>query len=250
MARNRSRRTIPASTSGSARARAWAAASSMASGRPSASRQIRRAAASVSGPEGSAGCTRRARSTNSATASASRSRPLSGRTVSPVSPSATRLVTSTRSSGHPRSRSATSEATSSRTCSQLSSTSTAPARPNRSCNRSRAPRPGSSRIPHPFRTTGASAVPGRTGASSTKPCSSHAPPRATSPANRVFPLPPGPTKDTSRSRPISRVSVASSSTRPTNEDLTAGTSGESRTSAECAPRIRRRTGMLHDQISI
>ena len=121
--------------------------------------------------------------------------------ASPATASGSRLVASTRTSSQAASSPAHSSAAAPITCSQLSSTSS-------SCcpasTRASAPAtgvPGCSRIPSAAATTAATCAGSRTGASSASQAPSANRPatsRATWPASRVFPTPPGPVTVTSR----------------------------------------------------
>ena len=98
---------------------AHAAASSIASGIPSSPAHNRRSTTSSPAPTVKSSRTRRARSTKRATAS-SATNVGSRQTVSPGTPSGSRLVTSTVTSGHDAISASTASAAPATTCSQLS----------------------------------------------------------------------------------------------------------------------------------
>jgi hypothetical protein len=196
--RRAARNAIPSRMPDSGSALACAAASSMASGSPSTSRQISAAARSEPESLGRSGCTRRARSSSNTAPSPAGSSPASGRTRSPVSPTLTRLVTSTRSGAQLRRRSATSPVTTSRRCSQLSNTSRPPPRPSRSRSSSTAPRPGSSRRPQAANTAEGRSDCGPRAAISTNPCSGTRLPTELDGEPRL----PAPTRSDERHQPL------------------------------------------------
>ena len=155
-----------------------------------------------------------ARSTKSCVASASASAPTgtdaraSGsdnegtrQTVSPDTPSASRLVARIRNAGALRSRASTSSAHAAIRCSQLSSTSRSSRSRSASSRASRTDRCGPSRTPRVVAMVCATRSGTESGARST----SHTPSahsctrsRESRKASRVFPTPPAPVSDSSR----------------------------------------------------
>ncbi len=215
---------------------ARAATSSIASGRPSRRRQIRATASALDSSTEKPYRTAAARRANSWTASDSRTadRPASGSgtasgatptSCSPVSRSATRLVTSSRSRGAAASRSPASVAWS-RTDSKLSRISSA----FRSSSSAATDASGRSADSCGNRSVAATVATrlGPDGASGTNPTPSanrEATRRPASSARRVLPTPPGPVSVTSRGSGwvSNRTSSSSCSPRPTKSLTGAGT---------------------------
>ena len=219
--RNRSSSRLAISATGSVLVRA--AASSMASGRPSRWRTRTATAGSSSPLVAISGCTALARSTNSAAASAA-SRGSNGTWCSPSTDSGSRLVVRIRTLGQPCSSATTSVAAASATCSQLSRITTASRSASRSIARCVAVgtgRPASaarSGAPTAAATTSATAAPSTSGASSMNRTSRSLAMRwASSRVERDLPTPPGPTTVTRRARPSVATTSVSSRARPTND---------------------------------
>ncbi len=200
----------------------------MASGIPSSRATSRPTVAAVVSSSPNPGCTHRARSANSVTASQSRAAARSSGSgsasgpsryrTSPAIRSGSRLVASTRTSSAPSSSLPHSSAAAPITCSQLSSTSSSCRRARARASASAGATGGRSRIPSAAATTAATCAGSRTAASS----ASHTPSanrpaacRATSPASRVFPAPPGPVTVTRRCWPSWPATSSTVWARPT-----------------------------------
>ncbi len=186
----------------------------MASGMPSSRSQISAIAARFALPS-TVGSSARARSTNSATAGSS-SRRGTVTTRSSVRPSLSRDVASTVTSGHAMSTAAASCAAASTTCSQLSRTSRAPRDLRLSVMLRTRSAPWRSVTPRTSATARGTSEGDRIVASSTSQPSLVACSRATASARLVLPIPPGPTRLTSRWAPSAVRSRLSSSSRPTS----------------------------------
>ena len=208
-----------------------AAASSTANGMPSSRRQISATAAALDSSSTKPGCTARARSVKSCTASlapitssdavrAGSSKEVSGHTCSPATPSASRLVARMRTPGHSWSSPSVSRPTAATRCSQLSSTSTSSRRRNASITLAASVLAGRGNTPSVAATTCASSSASAAVASS----HSHAPSAkrgamssATWIAIRLFPTPPTPVTVTSREASNASAIASRSTARPTNE---------------------------------
>ena len=223
--RSLSRATIAAGV----RIRTRAAASSMASGRPSSRRTISATAAALSAVSVNPWRTAMARSRNRRTASepaiASRSVAAAGGTgsggtansCSPAIRSGARLDTIIRSFGAPRRISATTGAPAT-TCSKLSRTMSAVRSPKCSTTRWSGVRAGAS---SPTAVAIEDAI--RSGSVTAARGTNHTPPGlaaitslATARDRRVLPVPPGPVSVSSRVRDR-RATAADTSSRPTND---------------------------------
>ena len=198
-----------------------AAASSIASGKPSRRRHNSTSCArSVVNP----GCTARARAVNRATASSSMSEP-NATWSSPSRPSGSRLVATIRNRGHADSSRSTTPTTALRTCSQLSTTMTTARSAMRSTARSSrrdaehvdhrtAPGPGRRRPRPPSRRPSWDQRPRPSRRIAPRSQRRHV--RAYSSARRVFPTPAGThhgDQPTPNSHTLQRVQLA----RPTDE---------------------------------
>ena len=210
----------------------------MASGIPSRRRQMRAMESALSGVGAKAGSTARARSMKSCVASESMSASTwtdaraSGsdnegtrQTISPDTPSASRLVARIRNAGASRSSASTSSAQAAIRCSQLSSTSRSARSRSVSSRTSRADRCGPSRTPRTVAIVCATRSGTESGARST----SHTPsgesftrPDASRTARRVLPTPPAPVSDTSRDDVSTPGNSRSSFRRPTKLVRSAG----------------------------
>ena len=202
-----SRRRVISST---VRVLVRAAASSMASGRPSRDRHR----SSTRSSSRAVPVSLEARRPNSSTASG-RSRGASSTTRSPSISSGSWLVHRMRRAGAwSSSRTARSAATST-TCSQLSRTTRA--EPTRSRSKRAASLPGPCSAAMSTSTTSARVTVFSSRASQTASTASDASSRRpTSRATAVLPIPPGPITSTSRSRDNSSASVSTSASRPTS----------------------------------
>ena len=207
-----------------------AVASSIASGMPSS---WAHSSPTTDGSASNVASSVRARSKNKATASepaappvdgATRESPDSGTTRSLGTPMRARLVVSTSSPLVSPSSAVRNSAASSTRCSQLSSTrSDCPGR-NRANTASRSVCPGRSITPSTDATV-CTKNPGRVLTSSTNDAPNGkvgASCRATSPASRVLPAPPGPSSVTSRESASDSSSSACSRARPMNGVQVAG----------------------------
>jgi hypothetical protein len=198
-------------------ARSQAAASSTAKGMPSSRWHTVRTADSLSASMANPGRTWAPRSANSEMASSST---MDGtrHTVSPATPSGSRVVARTDTSGHERSRASASSAPASRRCSQLSrQTSRRRSRRCRVSARS-GPPTGSTMTLVAAAASSATSVGSVTGPRSTHhtPSGHRSASRAAAwTARRVLPHPPEPVTVTIRSMPSSRSTAASSWLRPT-----------------------------------
>jgi hypothetical protein len=214
--------------------RVHAAASSMASGRPSRRRQIRSTSApsSRTAPAASA-----ARSTNRAAAGS----PSSGgtrQTRSPGTPSATRLVASTRTPGQAATSPPASSAAAATTCSQLSSTRSSSAAASASASVSSIARPASSSMPSATPTALAIWAGSEIGASSARetPSRNRGARRApSSRLSRVLPQPGAPVSVSSRASAMSPSSAAVSASRPKNRVSGTGSFCEPETGTRLIP---------------
>jgi hypothetical protein len=192
-----------------------AAASSIASGMPSSRAHAVRTAACAAAD--SAGWT--ARAANRATASS----PDSGgtrHTVSPATPSGSRLVASMVTPGQARTSSTATSATAPSTCSQLSRQSSNRRSPICRASEAPAPLPRSvaSTTPSAAATSSGTTIGSPVAARSTQWTPSGQPARcrvATSTASRVLPQPPGPARVTSLAALSAPARDSSSDSRPT-----------------------------------
>ena len=210
--------------------RTCAAASSIASGSPSKRRQMA-VTASLGVKSGRA---RRARSTNSVSASA----PVSGGTrqsVSPSTRSVARLVASTETPGAALSTVAASSAHASARCSQLSSAISAVRGARYWHTACVSVMPGSGRTPSASATAAPTSACSVSGASWTQHTSSCR--DAACNASRVFPHPPGPVTVSIRVVPRACSSARSSCSRPTKLVSATGRLFDAR--------MGRRTVLLH-----
>ena len=229
--RRESTRSSFTSMADGVRTRMHAAASSIASGTPSSARQMPATSAAFSAVRSNLGSAACARSRNSRTAGASaisandtsrgsigRASGSTSKTCSACTRSLARLVTMTVASGSAASSDATSGAAPI-TCSKLSTTRRS-LRPLRaSASRSRVGTPMSSCTPSSRATAGSTPPGSRTCSRATNVTRSNRSraSRAASIARRVFPIPPGPTRVTSRwgsSPPSHSSSVPRSVSRP------------------------------------
>ena len=208
-----------------------AAASSIASGRPSSARQMSVTAMALSGPTAKPGRTAAARSANRRTASswctAGTPSPVPGgggtasggtrQTVSAARRSGSRLVISSRRPGELTSSRPATLAQASIKCSQLSRASSIRRDRSTSASVSSSGRPGSSLTP----MTAASREITRSGCRRSASSTKQAPSRNSAcmdPSRRnaslVFPMPPGPASVSARLEYTSRRSSSSSRSRP------------------------------------
>ena len=237
-----------------------AAASSIASGIPSSCWQMSTTASICTALKRRSGRARRARSRNrriasnpsSAATSTASSRAGTERdgtrhVTSPDRPSGSRLVASTTRLGHDRRSDSIAAAASATRCSQLSNTTSAGAPDSRSRAISMAGREPSSFAPIAASSVDPIARGSRNGARSThhtppgKRSSTSAPTRA---ASLVLPTPPEPVSVTSRSRPSSSASAASSATRPISGVVSAGRLCRYVSSVRNAPSTTTRSGCV------
>ena len=175
-----------------------------------------------------------------------------GKTRSNGTTSRARLVASTRNRGQAASSRSRKGATPSRTCSQLSSTSSAWRSASAASTASSMLRPGCSPTP----TAAATAAPTRPGSvigtrstNHTPSAKSPAASAATASASRVFPTPPGPTAVTCRCVLTASPSSARSRTRPTNVVSGAGRAGAGRDRSARASSAARRESARRSGIS-
>ena len=214
------------------RTRIWAAASSIASGSPSSLRQTCSTATALSSASRNEGRTSWARCSNSLTASNSASVDApgvvssrgsdsggTGQLCSPSTPSSSRLVVRIDKEAQARSRRSARSATAAARCSQLSRTSSTGRSPMCSAIVIVTSCPGTSGMPRPSATACGAMAGSSIGASSTqhtppgnRPCATSAAARA----SRVFPVPPGPVRVTSRLRARASTTSWSSRWRPTS----------------------------------
>jgi hypothetical protein len=225
-----------ASSAAGSNSRVRAAASSIASGRPSSRRQISATAAALFPVSVKPGRTAWARSTNSATADEAASSPngtvagpagaLSGTgsggtgySRSAASPSTVRLVARIVTPRQRASSSASSPAALT-TCSRLSRISSHRSPPNHSASACSGD-PAPPRLAPTARATASSTRPGSVTAASgtnTTPAANRSPSRSpTATASRVLPIPPGPVSVTSRAWPTAAAVCSRSLSRPMNE---------------------------------